>query len=83
MHPVMIAMKRRMISVVKALVETLIAEARKLKRERVSLDVRDDNRGSLLHHGFTLWQENPEQARDLCRYLLGQDCLIECNGVNK
>jgi hypothetical protein len=70
MHPVMIAMKRRMISVVKALIETLISDGRKLKREKISLDIRDENRGTLLHHGFTLWQENPDQARDLCQYLL-------------
>jgi len=54
----MIALKRRMISVVKALIDALIADSVKVKKEKVVIDAKDENRGTLLHHAFTLWQDD-------------------------
>jgi len=58
LHPMIIALKRKQVGLVLKMLEYIQSEIKKSNIvPKINLDIRDENRNTILHHAFSLFQD--------------------------
>ena len=80
LHPLLIALKRKHLTLILYMLQMI-----KLNLPRLCLDLRDENRNTVVHHIFQLFQEDASRplAREICETLLGEPAAVKLNETNK
>ena len=58
LHPMIIALKRKQVGLALKMLEYIQSEIKKSNIvPKINLDIRDENRNTILHHAFSLFQD--------------------------